>query len=131
MFIKYCVFFFKNSKKFATSPSPALGCYWLYKNDQPIGETVHSHCVESFEGLLQRCRRGRGCSELCKNTIFPSLTQILASALVRHTFYNIRLNLTTRLYLCYLSLIEYLCLVLSLYAFCLVCGQKYLPSNQS
>ena len=25
------VFFPKNSRKFATSPSPALGCYWLYK----------------------------------------------------------------------------------------------------
>ena len=24
-------FFSKNSRKFATSPSPALGCYWLYK----------------------------------------------------------------------------------------------------
>ena len=40
----------------------AIGCT---KNGQPIGKTVHSHCVESFEGLfLQRCRRGRGCSEL-------------------------------------------------------------------
>ena len=48
------VFFSKNSRKFATSPSPALGCYWLYKNYQPIGMTVHSHCVESFEGVLQR-----------------------------------------------------------------------------
>ena len=25
------MFFSKNSRKFATSPSPALGCYWLYK----------------------------------------------------------------------------------------------------
>ena len=33
--------------------------------------TVHSHCVESFEGLLQRCGRGRGCSEFLKNTFFP------------------------------------------------------------
>ena len=41
--------------------SAAIGCT---KNCQPIGVTVHSHCVESFEGLLQRCRRGRGCSEL-------------------------------------------------------------------
>ena len=24
---------------------------------------VHSFCVESFKGRLQRCRRGRGCSE--------------------------------------------------------------------
>ena len=33
VFIKYCVF----SRKFATSPSSALGCYWSYKNYQPIG----------------------------------------------------------------------------------------------
>ena len=31
VFMKYCVFS-KNSRKFATSPSPALVCYWLYKN---------------------------------------------------------------------------------------------------
>ena len=48
--------------------SAAIGCT---KNYQPIGVTVHSHCVESFEGLLQRCRRGRGWSELWKSTIFP------------------------------------------------------------
>ena len=41
--------------------SASIGCTKKY---QPIGVTVHSHCVESFEGLLQRCRRGRGCSEL-------------------------------------------------------------------
>ena len=41
--------------------SAAIGCT---KNYQPIGVTVHSHCVESFEGLLQRCRRGMGYSEL-------------------------------------------------------------------
>ena len=45
----------------------AIGCT---KNYQPIWVTVHLHCVESFEGLSQRCRRGRGCSELWKNTIF-------------------------------------------------------------
>ena len=49
----HIVFFSKNSGKFATSPSPALGCYWLYKNYQPIGVTVHLYCVEIFEGLLQ------------------------------------------------------------------------------
>ena len=48
--------------------SAAIGCTKKY---QPIGVTVHSHCAESFEGLLQRCRRGRGCSELRKNRIFP------------------------------------------------------------
>ena len=48
------VFFPKNSLKFPTSPSLALVCYWLYKKGQPIGATVHSHCVENFEGLLQR-----------------------------------------------------------------------------
>ena len=70
MFIKYFFFFFKNSR---LSPLPrqhsaAIGCTKKY---QPIGMTVHSHCVESFEILLQRCRRGRGCSKLWKNTIFP------------------------------------------------------------
>ena len=55
------VFLFKNSRKFATTPSPAIDCT---KNYQPIGVTVHLHCVESFEGLLQRFRRGRGCGEL-------------------------------------------------------------------
>ena len=58
VYIKYCVFS-KNSRKFATFSLPALGV------------TVHSHCVESFGGLLQRCMRGSGCSELWKNTIFP------------------------------------------------------------
>ena len=62
VFIKYCVFA-NNSRKFAISFSSALGCYLLYKK-QPIGEAVHPHCVESFEGLLQRYWRGRGCSEL-------------------------------------------------------------------
>ena len=57
--IEYCVFF---KEKFAASPSPALGCYWLYKKLGVL--TVNSHCVENFEGLLQWCRRGRGCSEL-------------------------------------------------------------------
>ena len=61
----FIVFYPKNSRKFATAfprqHSAALVCI---KNYQPIGVTVHSHCVESFEDLLQRCRRGRGCSEL-------------------------------------------------------------------
>ena len=30
VFTKYCVFS-KNSKKFASSPSPTIGCYYLYK----------------------------------------------------------------------------------------------------
>ena len=64
VFIKYCVSS-KNSRKFATSP--ALG------NQLPANRSdyIHSYCIESFKGFLQRCRRGRGCSELCKNTIFP------------------------------------------------------------
>ena len=41
------------------------------KNYQPIGVTGHSHYIENFEGLLQRCRRGMGYSELWKKpTIF-------------------------------------------------------------
>ena len=68
VFIKYRVFS-NNAGKFASSPSPALGCHWLF-NKLP-GVTVHSHCVESFEGLLQRCRLGSGYVGLWKNTIFP------------------------------------------------------------
>ena len=63
VFIKYC-FFSKNSRKVATSPWAAMGCT---KNYQPIGVTVHSHCVE---GILQRCRQGRG-EIVKKNIIFP------------------------------------------------------------
>ena len=40
-------FFPKNSRKFSTSLSPAIGCT---KNEQPIGVTVHSHFVESDVG---------------------------------------------------------------------------------
>ena len=65
------VLFPKNSRKSTTSSSPALGCYCSTKNYQPI-VTVHSHCVESFEGLLQQCRRRRGCSELRKTQFFPN-----------------------------------------------------------
>ena len=52
------------------------------KNYQPIGVTVHSHYVESFEGLFQRYRRGRRYSKLWKNTIFsehsvPNIDELL------------------------------------------------------
>ena len=44
----------------------------MYKKLPANRVTVPSHFVESFEGLLQRCRWwGRGCKELWKNTIFP------------------------------------------------------------
>ena len=49
---------------FLRQHSAAIGCT---QNYQPTGVTVHSHC---FEGLLQRCRRGRGCSELWKKHNF-------------------------------------------------------------
>ena len=57
-------FFARNLESLPPRPrqhSAAIGCT---KNYQPIRVTVHSHCTESFEGLLQRCRRGRCCSEL-------------------------------------------------------------------
>ena len=62
--------FFKNSRKFATSPSPALGCYWLYnKNYQPKGVTVHSHCVESSEVSYTDVGEG-GVAVNCEKTHF-------------------------------------------------------------
>ena len=48
--------------------SAAIGCT---KNYKPLGVTVHSHCVDSFKGLLQQCKRGRGCSGLGRGTVFP------------------------------------------------------------
>ena len=54
VFIKYCVFFSRILESLPTLPrqhSTSIGCK---KNYQPIGLTVHSHCVQSFENLLQR-----------------------------------------------------------------------------
>ena len=63
VFIKYCVFFpriLESLPPLLCQHSAAIGCT---KNYQPIGMIVHLYCVESFEGLLQRCRRERACSE--------------------------------------------------------------------
>ena len=58
------VFFSKNCLYFATSPSPALGCYLLYKNCQPIRVTVHSdllrgwvllHVGEGLQRIGKKC----------------------------------------------------------------------------
>ena len=73
VFIKYCGFF---SKVCHLSLASTRLILVVQKNYQPIGVTVRSHCVEIFEGLLQRCRLGRGCSELWKNTIFPEHTVV-------------------------------------------------------
>ena len=32
---------------------------------------MQSHCVNSYKGLLQQCKRGRDCSGLGGSTIFP------------------------------------------------------------
>ena len=72
VFIKYCVFprILECLPPLPRQHSAAIGCTKYF---QPIGVTVHSHCVETFEGLLQRCRRGRGWSELWKNTLYLKL----------------------------------------------------------
>ena len=67
--IKYCVFSREFLKVCHLSLASTRLLLVIQKNYQPIGVTVHSHCVESFEGLLLRCRRGRGCCELCKHNI--------------------------------------------------------------
>ena len=63
-FIKYCVFL----PPLPCKHSAAICCK---KNYQPIGVTVHSHCVENFEGLLQRYVGDEyvGCNGLWNNTI--------------------------------------------------------------
>ena len=45
--------------------------FLLYKNYQPIGVTVHSHCVESSEGVLNDIGEGRVAVNCEKNTFFP------------------------------------------------------------
>ena len=61
------VFFSKNSPKFA-SPSPALGCYWLFKklpaNRSDCTLALHWKLWRSL--TARRCRRWRGCTELDK-----------------------------------------------------------------
>ena len=64
--------FFREFSEFATSPSAAIGCTKKLPANRSDSVCLHSHCVESFEGLLQRCRRARGCSELWKNDFFPT-----------------------------------------------------------
>ena len=64
VFIKYCGFFSRIFESLPPLPRQHLAAIGCTKNYQPKGVTVHLHCVESFEGLLQRHRRGRGCSEL-------------------------------------------------------------------
>ena len=56
MFRINCVFFPKN---YFYPPLPrkhwaAIGYKGIDQIDQPIGATVHSKCVESFDNLLQR-----------------------------------------------------------------------------
>ena len=63
------VFFSNNSQKFATSSFPALGCYWLYKNYQPIGVAVHSHCVRALKVSYSDVGKG-GVAENCEKTQF-------------------------------------------------------------
>ena len=76
VFIKYCVFFPRILESLPPLPrqhSAAIGCT---KNYQPIGMTVDLHSVESFEGLLQRCRREGGVAvngektQYLKNTLY-------------------------------------------------------------
>ena len=57
---RYCVFFQEFSKVCHLSLASTL-----------LLLVVQKITIDRLEGLLQRCRRGRVCSELWKNTIFP------------------------------------------------------------
>ena len=68
-------FFFQEYSKVCHLPprqqhSAAIG---YTKNYQPIGVTVHSHCVEGFE-----VGRGRGCSGLLKTQFFLNTLYVLS-----------------------------------------------------
>ena len=49
----------------------AIGCTKIGKIGQPIGVTVHSHCVESIENLLQRYVGEGRIAVANKKTQFP------------------------------------------------------------
>ena len=82
VFIKNGVFFQESSKVCHLSLA-SCRLLLVVKNYQSIGVFVHSHCVKSFNGLLQWCRRERGCSELWKNTILP-----LNTLYMKHCFFE-------------------------------------------
>ena len=71
VFMKHCVFFQEFSKVCHLSLASTWLLLVVHKlQANTIGATGHWHCVENFERLLLRCRRGRGCNELWINTIF-------------------------------------------------------------
>ena len=68
------VFFSRSLESLPPHPhqhSAAIGCTKYY---QPIGVTVHSHCIESFEGVYSEGGIAVNCE---KNTIFPEHPVIL------------------------------------------------------
>ena len=70
MFVKDCVFFPRILESLPALPlqhSAAIGCT---KNCQPIGVTVHTHCVESFEGLFNSDVGEGGVAVNCEKTLF-------------------------------------------------------------
>ena len=68
------VFFPTNSQYFATSPSAAFGCYWLFRQ----WPSKKSDCTLALKSLMN-CRRGMGCSELWeKHNFFHTPCNVLA-----------------------------------------------------
>ena len=95
VFIKYCVFprILESLPPLPRRHSAAIGCT---KNYQPIGVTVRSHCVESCEGLLQRWRRGRGCSKLWKKHTFSWTPCTFPSLKRSSNFRNFIIKITNK-----------------------------------
>ena len=71
VFRKNCVVFHEFPLSVLPPPRKDLAAIGCSEIGRPIGVTVHSHCVDSFKGLLQQCKRGRGCSGLGRGTVFP------------------------------------------------------------
>ena len=93
MFIKYCVFS-KNSRKFATSPSPALACFWLYRKLP----SNRSDCTLELRWELWRSLSdvGEGLVALnCeKNMIFPEYPVSISQLFYIHKYHaNTNLSL--------------------------------------
>ena len=64
----YCVFFQEFSKVCHLSLASTRLLLVVNKNHQPIGVTVHSYCVESFEGLLHSVAVEGGVAVNCEKT---------------------------------------------------------------
>ena len=84
-FVKYCVFarIPKSLPTLRRHYSAAIGCT---KNNEPIGVTVHSHCIESFKVPYNDVGEGGVAVNCKKNTIFPEHSVCISYGIASYSF---------------------------------------------